>query len=69
MEMRKKIRRPSHATVIACLALFVALGGGAMAASQLGKNTVRAEQLKANAVTTKKIKKEAVTTKKLRKVQ
>ena len=65
--MRQKIKRPSHATVIACLALFVALGGGAMAASQLGKNSVGAKQLKANAVTTKKIKKEAVTTKKLKK--
>ena len=65
--MRQKIKRPSHATVIACLALFLALGGGAMAASHLGKNSVGAKQLKANAVTTKKIKKEAVTRKKIKK--
>jgi hypothetical protein len=53
--------------VIAYLALFVALGGGAMAASHLGKNSVGPKQLKKNAVTTAKIKKEAVSKAKLKK--
>ena len=63
LEMRKCMKRgrPSHATVVAYLALFVALGGGAMAASHLGKNSVGAKQLKKNAVTTAKIKNSAVT--------
>jgi hypothetical protein len=44
--MRRLFRRPSHATVVAYLALFVALGGSAMAAfvvssnSQIGPNTI-----------------------------
>ncbi len=60
-------RRPSHATVIAYIALFAALGGSAIAASDLGKNTVGAKQIKKNAVTTAKIKKQAVTTAKIKK--
>jgi hypothetical protein len=56
-----KLGRPSHATVVAYLALFVALGGSAYAASQLGKNTVGTKQLKKSSVTTAKIKKNAVT--------
>ncbi len=61
-----KMRRPGQATVVAWLALFVALGGGAIAASNLGKNTVGKKQLRKNAVTTPKIKKNAVTTAKVR---
>ena len=44
--MRSRLRRPSPAMVVACLALFVALGGSAMAAfvvssnSQIGPNTI-----------------------------
>ncbi len=53
--------RPTHATVVAYIALFLALGGGAMAASQLGKNSVGTKQLKKNAVTAVKIKDGAVT--------
>ena len=56
-----KLGRPSHATVIAYLALFVALGGSAYAVGNLGKNTVGTKQLKKNAVTTAKIKNGAVT--------
>jgi hypothetical protein len=55
------MKRPSHATVVAYIALFVALGGTTLAATHLGKNTVGAKQLKKNAVTTAKIKKGAVT--------
>jgi hypothetical protein len=63
----RKLRRPSHATVVAYLALFAALGGSAIAASGLGKNTVGPKQVKKNAITTAKIKKEAVTTAKIKK--
>jgi hypothetical protein len=49
--------RLTYANVIATLALFLALGGGAAyAASTLGKNTVGAKQLKKNAVTGAKVK-------------
>src|SRR5689334_6660353 len=61
MRKRMKPGRPSHATVVAYLALFVALGGGAMAASHLGKNSVGTKQLKMNAVVTAKVKNEAIT--------
>jgi hypothetical protein len=53
--------------VIATLALFLALAGGAVAASQLGKNSVGSKQLKKNAVVTAKIKKEAVSGGKVKK--
>src|SRR2546423_6300166 len=49
-------RRPSHATVVAYLALFTALGGGAYAATSLPKNSVGTKQLKDNAVISSKIK-------------
>lgn len=55
------MKLPSHTTVIAYLALFVALGGSAYAVTQLPKNSVGPKQLKANAVTTTKIKNGAVT--------
>src|SRR3954454_11694191 len=44
--MLRRLRRPSPAMVVACLALIVALGGSAMAAvvissnSQVGPNTI-----------------------------
>jgi hypothetical protein len=66
MRKRMKLGHPSHATVVAYLALFVALGGGAVAASHLGKNAVGAKQLKKNAITTAKIKKNAITTAKIK---
>lgn len=45
----------SYANVIATLALFVALGGGAYAALKLPKNSVGSKQLKANAVRSSKV--------------
>ena len=54
--------RISSAHVIAVLALFIALGGGAYAGSKIGSN-----QIKKNAVTAAKIKKNAVTTAKIKK--
>jgi hypothetical protein len=55
------LRRPSGGTLIAAVALFVALGGTAYAALSLPKNSVGSKQLKNNAVTTSKIKNGAVT--------
>jgi hypothetical protein len=57
----KRLRpRLTYANVIATLALFLALGGGAYAAVQLPKNSVGAKQLKNNAVSSAKIKNGAV---------
>jgi hypothetical protein len=53
----KSIRkRLTFANVIACLALFVALGGASYAATQLPKNSVGSEQIKKDAVTGVKVK-------------
>lgn len=56
--MQKRLRpRLTYANVIATLALFLALGGGAAyAATNLSKNSVGAKQLKKNAVTGAKVK-------------
>jgi hypothetical protein len=43
-------RRLTYANVVAKLALFVALGGSAYAATQLKKNSVGTRQLKNGAV-------------------
>ena len=58
--------RLTFANVMSCLALFVALGGFAVAAG-LPKNSVGSKQLKKNAVTEAKIKNEAVTGAKVKK--
>jgi hypothetical protein len=52
--------RITYANVVATLALFLALCSGAVAASQLAKNSVGSRQLKKNSVTSVKIKKNAV---------
>lgn len=52
--------------MVAYLALVVALGGTAMAASTLGTNTVGPRQLRRNAVTTAKIKNRAITAAKIK---
>lgn len=49
-------QRLTFANVIACLALFVALGSGAYAATQLPKNSVGSKQIKKNAVNGAKVK-------------
>jgi hypothetical protein len=54
--------RFTYANVVATLALFLAVAGGAaFAAGKLAKNSVGSKQLKAGAVTSAKIKKGAVT--------
>lgn len=58
----KKIReRVTYANVVATLALFLALGGAAFAASKLPKNSVGTKQLKKNSVTAAKVKKHTLT--------
>jgi hypothetical protein len=63
--MKRLHGKLTYANVIATLALFIALGGGALAATHLGKNSIGSKQLKKNAVTTSKIKNAAVTGEKL----
>jgi len=45
---RGRIRRPSHATVVAYLALFVALGGSVYAASHINGRQIRRNSLPGN---------------------
>jgi hypothetical protein len=59
--MQKLRPRLTYANVIATLALFFALAGGAYAATQLPKNSVGSKQLKKNSVTAAKIKNGAIT--------
>lgn len=74
--LRAVLRRLTYANVIATLALFLALGGGAVWAAnkqaakvgtgKLKQNAVTAGKIKANAVTQAKIRENAVTNAKLR---
>ena len=52
----KLARRPSHATVVAYLALFAALGGTSVAAVSLQRNSVKARHVAKNAITSPKVK-------------
>jgi hypothetical protein len=56
--MRRKLlaRRPGHTTVIAYLALFVALGGTSYAAITLKRGSVKGKHIAKNAVTGPKVK-------------
>ena len=63
--MRGARRLLTPANVLACLALFFALGGTGWAGQVLGKSSVGPVQLKSNAVTSSKIANGAVTAKKL----
>src|SRR5215207_7146577 len=47
--------RLTYANLVATLALFIALGGGAYAASQLPKNSVATDQLRKESVTAGKL--------------
>lgn len=74
--LRAVLRRLTYANVIATMALFLALGGGAVWAAnkqaakvgtgKLKPNAVTAGKIKANAVTTSKIRENAVTAAKIR---
>jgi len=63
--MRTLRDKLTYANVISTLCLFLLLGGGAYAASQLPKNSVGAKQIKNNAVTGKKIKTGSISADKL----
>jgi hypothetical protein len=58
--MRKLIRRPSPAMIVALIALFVALGGTGYAVTALPKNSVGEKQLRKAAITSQKIRANAV---------
>jgi hypothetical protein len=53
--VKRITRHLTFANVIACLALFVALGGASYAAFKLPKNSVGAKQLRRGAVTPAKL--------------
>lgn len=64
--MLTRIRaRLTYSNVMATAAVFLALGGGAIAASKLGRNTVGTKQLKKGAVHKRDLAKKAVTNAKL----
>ncbi len=63
--MRTLRDKLTYANVISTLCLFMLLGGGAYAASQLPKNSVGAKQIKNGAITGKKIKKASIDSSKL----
>ncbi len=58
--LRRFVPRPTYANVIATIALFIALGGVAVAAG-VAKNSIGPRQLKRGAVTAAKIRKNAIT--------
>jgi hypothetical protein len=62
---RRWLRVPSPAMIVACVALFVAMGGTSYAAVTLAANSVGTKQIKNSAVTAAKIKNGAVTTTKV----
>ena len=61
-----RFRRPSTALVVALVALFIALGGGAYAATSLPRGSVGTPQLQAGAVTSGKIANGAVNSNKVK---
>jgi hypothetical protein len=64
--MRRLLSKLTYANVVATLALFLALGGGAViAAQQVGKNAIKSKNLAANAVKTQDIARNAVKASKL----
>jgi hypothetical protein len=54
--MHRTLGRPSPALVIACVALFVSLGGTGYAVLRLPRNSVGTAQLRNNAVTSSKVR-------------
>lgn len=64
--MLNRIRRPSHATVVAYLALFVALGGSSYAAIKIGSaqitnNSVRSADLRNNDIRGRDVRQNTLT--------
>jgi hypothetical protein len=63
--MGKRVPRPSPAMVVALLALCLAVGGTAFAATKLGKNAVKTKNIKNGAVKASKLAANAVTESKI----
>lgn len=64
--MQMLLRKLTYANVVATLALFLALGGGAVwAANQIGKNAIKSKNIATNAVKTRNIAKNAVKSSKI----
>lgn len=59
-------RHLTFSNVIACLALFIALGGISWAAATAPKNSVASKSIKKNAVTASKIRSNSISTRKIR---
>lgn len=66
VKKRRWLRVPSPAMIVACVALFVAMGGTSYAAATLAANSVGTKQIKNSAVTSAKIKSAAVTAAKVK---
>jgi len=64
--MKRALPRLTYANVVSTLCLFILLGGGAIAASGLARNSVGSRQLRKGAVRTAKIANEAVTAAKIK---
>jgi hypothetical protein len=64
--LRAVLRRLTYANVIATLALFLALGGGAVWAANKASTKIGTGKIKPNAITAGKIKANAVTASKIR---
>jgi hypothetical protein len=58
---RRLLRVPSPSMIVACVALFVALGGTSYAAIRLPANSVGTKQIKKSAVTAAKVKNATLT--------
>jgi hypothetical protein len=63
--MSFSLRRPQHATIVAYLALGVALAGSSYAAVQVGRNTVTSKSIKNGQVKTKDLANSAVSSAKV----
>ena len=66
MRILRRLRRPSPAMIVACLALLVALSGTGYAVTKLPPDSVGRAQLRDNAVSNAKIADDAVTGEKVR---
>ena len=64
---KPRIRRPSPALIIAVIALFVGLGGGAYAGGEATISKVKTSDIKNKAVTSKKLANKAVKSSKIKK--